>query len=183
MVGALALGLGEVGNTDAADAVAKHLENPRAETRFEVAYALALLGDQRSIETLASATNVAEQAWDAIEGLELAGGSDAADILSEVATRPRGAPVLVLRAAGGLLALDPDHPSAADARAVLLRGLSAWKHHLRGLAVGELARVGGPWALAELERLRGRRRGLNLLAEIDDAVTAIVARSPQHKGK
>ncbi len=182
IVGALALGVGEIGDRANADAIAVHLESPRDETRFEVAYSLALLGDGRGLEILASALDGKQTAWDAIDGLERIATERAADALASVQNLRRVAPEIPLRAAGALVAIAADHEGADDARKFLLASLSAWKHHLRALAIAELGRVGGPWAFAELNRLRSRRRGALLREEIDDALEAITSRADERPG-
>jgi hypothetical protein len=84
--------------------------------------------------------------------------------------------MLVLRAAAAILALDPDNPAAESARARLLAGLSARKREHRGLAIDLLARVGGSWAVAALERLRGRRAGKPFQEELSEALARLERR-------
>jgi hypothetical protein len=83
--------------------------------------------------------------------------------------------MLVLRAAAAILVLDPDNPAAEPARGVLLAGLGARKREQRGLAIELLARVGGPWAVAPLRRLRDRRGGRPFREEIDEALARLEA--------
>jgi hypothetical protein len=81
-----------------------------------------------------------------------------------------------IRAAGALLATDPDHPKAGAARSVLIAGLKAWKAEHRGLAVEQLTKVGGNWALPPLRALRRKWGGRRFREEIDEAITTIEAR-------
>jgi hypothetical protein len=105
----------------------------------------------------------------------MVGGIDASKALAAAVADRKLAPELKLRAAAAvLLAGDPaDQPAA---RAALVDGLTAWRHHIRALAISELGRVGGDWAIDSLERLRGRRRGVALQLEIDGAIAAIGSR-------
>ncbi len=179
VIGALALGLGEIGDPSAADPLAAHLDNPRGETQFEVAYALALLADDRGTDIIADALAKNIHSWDAIEALEMIGTDDAIDALATAVTTPprRSAQEVTLRAASALIGLAPMHPAAQAARALLLEGLNAWRLHVRAVATSELGRKGGRWALAALSRLRQRRRGFHLRDEIDAALTAIETRT------
>jgi hypothetical protein len=82
-------------------------------------------------------------------------------------------PELAVRAAAAAVALAPDH---AAARAHLIAALGHRKLPVRGLAVTELGRVGGAWALAALADLAGRWRGRDLVDAIAAARDAITAR-------
>lgn len=180
VVGQLGLALGELGDDSVADALAARLGELEGEPRFEVAYGLARLGDRRAAEALAAAIGDRALSWDAIEGLEMIGGERAATALAGAMHLRRLAPELKLRAASALLAVAPDSEFAEAAGAALVDGLSAWRHHLRALAISELARVGGAWAVAPLERLATRRRGQAHSDDIAAAIEAIAARSEDH---
>lgn len=84
-----------------------------------------------------------------------------------------------------LLELEPkpeDAPAAESdrqaAQQVLVAALAARKDPLRGLAIEQLAVVGGEWALAALDELAKSRRGRLLAEPIAEARAAIAARSP-----
>lgn len=196
VVGAAALALGAIGEAAAVAPLVALLDDwSRPQTRFDIGYALADLGDPRAVDVLGPLLEEERWAWDGIEALErlghrlaagpgdtgaaLLGGdhADAGAVCSAVAGyvapllgRRFLAPTIKLRAAGCALALDPDGPAVDRARAVLLAGLRARKPEQRGLAIDLLARVGGAWAVAPLEQLRARRGGKPFLEEIDAAL-------------
>ena len=183
VVGAAALALGSVGDASALEPLADQLEqwdDPRA--RFDIAYALAELGDARSVPVLADFVRDRDVAWDAIEALERTGHSDAIAPLATLVGERRTTPRLALRAAAAVLHLaagadeQPAEPVAA-ARKSLLAGVRARKLDHRGLAVSLLGAVGSDWAVSELRALRGRRAGRKLLEEIDAALEQIEART------
>lgn len=174
VLGQIGLALGEVGHGEIVDRLAARLGDLAGEPRFEVAYGLARLGDRRAAPILAAALGDRALSWDAIEGLELVGGDEAIAALATAQSDRRLAPELQLRAAAALLALGE---SDAETRDVLAGGLFAWRHHLRALAIQELARVGSEWAVPALERLRERRRGAAHLDDIEAAIAAIGQRS------
>jgi HEAT repeat protein len=203
VVGAVAVALGAIGETRAIEPLAALLESwARPETRFDIAYALADLGDARAVDVLGGFVDDRRVGWDAIEALERVGvrlgvrvsgdavllGHEHADVAS-VRTAAAGYlapllrrrfldPMLVLRAAAAILALtpdDPDDPAIEPARAALLAGLDARKREHRGLAVELLARVGGSWAVGPLQRLRTRRAGKPFHEEIDEALARLAS--------
>lgn len=176
VLGEIGLALGEIGDGAVVDVLAGRLDELEGEPRFDVAYGLARLGDRRAAAALASVIGDREHSWDAIEGLEMIGGIEAAEALAAATVSRKLAPELKLRAAAAVLAVGKpaDQPGAREA---LVEGLSAWRHHLRALAISELGRVGGDWAIESLERLRDRRRGAALQLEIDGALAAIRGRS------
>lgn len=176
VLGQIGLALGEIGEARAASALASRLEELEGEPAFEVAYGLARLGDDRGAEVLAGAVGHRALSWDAIEGLEMIGGEAAARALGQALESRKLAPELKLRAAAAAVAIGPDD-IREPARRALLDGLRSWRHHLRALAIAELERVGGPWAVGDLERLASRRRGANLELEIQGALAAIRERS------
>jgi HEAT repeat protein len=176
VVGAAALGLGAIGDRTACDRLAALLGHGRRETRFEVAYALARLGDARATATLAEFVADPALGWDAVEALELAGQPTVVAPLARAAFDDKLPREVVLRAAAALLAVAPDAPQAERARTVLLRGLSALRYRYRALAVELLGQVGGPWARAPLARLGERFGGRTLAGEIAAALRKIEER-------
>ncbi|HET6610658.1 MAG TPA: HEAT repeat domain-containing protein [Kofleriaceae bacterium] len=176
VLGALCLGLGEIGDRRAVPHMVPVLENERTETRFDAAYALSQLGDQRALGVLAGFLHHPSLAWDAICALEDAGAASAAAPLAEILARRFAPRVLKLRAAAAILAIAPDSDHAATAREVLIAGTSAWRHQHRALAVQLLGQLDGDWAREALLSLRGRRTGRTLSAEID---TALAHHEPQ----
>lgn len=202
VVGAVAVALGAIGERRAVAPLAALLDSwSRPETRFDIAYALADLGDVRAVETLGGFADHKQLGWDAIEALEKLGtslgtnlgaepGTDAtpipdtdagairsaaADYLVPLLARRFLDPMRKLRAAGALLALDPDHPGVDSARKLILAGLGARKREQVGLAVELLGRVGGDWARDPLTQLRGRRAGKPFHEEIDEVLARLGA--------
>jgi HEAT repeat protein len=188
VVGAVAVALGAIGEARAIEPLAALVDRwSRPETRFDIAYALADLGDARALDPLGGFADHKQLGWDAIEALEKLGTSlpaaadtgalrsAAADYLVPLLARRFLDPMRKLRAAGALLALDPDHPGADGARKVLLAGLGARKREQVGLAIELLARAGGAWARAPLAALRGRRAGKPFHEEIDEALARLGA--------
>jgi HEAT repeat protein len=206
VVGAVAVALGALGERRAIAPLAALLDSwSRPETRFDIAYALADLGDARAVDTLGGFADHKQLGWDAIEALEKLGTSlgaqpdadaapgtetdpgtepdididvdairsAAADYLVPLLARRFLDPMRKLRAAGALLALDPDHPGVDSARTLILAGLGARKREQVGLAVELLGRVGGDWARAPLAQLRGRRAGKPFHEEIDEVLARL----------
>ncbi|HSD86339.1 MAG TPA: HEAT repeat domain-containing protein [Kofleriaceae bacterium] len=177
VVGAAALSLGAIGKDHASTksralaALNGKLDHADASARFDVAYALAELGDGSGREILVKAVTDEERAWDAVSALVELGAKD--ELAKAVGNKktPQEARVL---AAGKLLALGPD---AEAARTVLLEALTARKDHVRGLAVEHLAQVGGAWAKAPLEKLARSSKGQDLLEAIAATLRAIEGRS------
>jgi HEAT repeat protein len=215
VIGAVAVALGAIGERRAIARLAALLDTwTRPETRFDIAYALADLGDARAVDVLGGFVDDRRVAWDAIDALERLGtrlgqpgaasdpddgpdaghssgvllGHDRADAdavrtaaasyLAPLLRRRFLDAMLVLRAAGAILALtrdDADHPATEPARHALLAGLGARKREHRGLAIDLLARVGGRWALGPLERVRTRRAGKPFQEEIGEALARLGA--------
>lgn len=212
VVGAVAVALGAIGETAAIERLVALLDDwSRPQTRFDIGYALADLGDPRAVDVLGPLLEEERWAWDGIEILErlcdqvAAGageagadhvgadhvgagddallGQDHADadaVGSAVAAwvapllgRRSLAPTIKLRAAACVLARDPASPAVDRARAVLLAGLRNRKREQRGLAIEQLARVGGDWAVGPLEQLRARRAGKPFREELDAALGAL----------
>jgi HEAT repeat protein len=189
VVCAAALALGAIAKDDstrresARNALGKRLENAEAAARFDIAYALAELGDDRGRETLAGATTDEDCAWDAVNALADLRATE--ELGRAVANKKTVAEARVL-AAGRLLALAGSSTpartgfaegSADAARTVLLEGLTSRKGHVRGLAVEQLAEVGGTWAKAPLEKLARSGKSSELLESIAASLRAIEKRS------
>lgn len=179
VIGAAALALGAIPaateRTDLAirakTALVEQLDHPSDAARFDVAYALAELGDPAGTRTLVRALQDPERAWDAVGAL--ANLRDAA-ALAGVLTDRNVPPEATVLAAGSILKLGT--PSQAAQR-VLVAGLTARKTHVRGLAVEQLADVGGAWAIEPLEKLARSGKGEELREPIAQALGAIRERS------
>ncbi len=177
VVGAAACALGAVGDPLAIEPLAAALQASQVDkTRFDVAYALADLGDARGAAVLRQLLVERDYAFDAVDALERIGDRDAAPALEAVLDRVLLGLDIKLRAAGALLALAPVH-SPMKARETLLAGLRSRRVQHRGLAVQMLSRIGGEWARGPLEELRQRRGGRMLSEEIDEALASIRVRS------
>ncbi|MCE9579326.1 MAG: HEAT repeat domain-containing protein [Deltaproteobacteria bacterium] len=176
VLAAIALALGAIGDGRAVAHLARLLDHADVSVRFDAAYALAQLDDGRGRDVLATALGDSERAWDAIASLERLGGAADADQLAKVLGDRKAPPQIQLRAASAVLSLAPDHARAEAARRVLVAGTALRKPELRGLAVEELGKVGGPWAVDALAKLRNGRRGKDLMDEIDQAMRAIETR-------
>jgi HEAT repeat protein len=174
VVGAAALSLGAIGERERTRVVAAltgKLDHADAGARFDVAYALAELGDDRGRAVLAAAVADGERAWDAVTALGTL--KAATELRSAVLAKkvPQEAQVL---AAGRLLAVEDD----PLAQKLLLDALTTRKTHVRGLAVEQLGEVAGPWATGPLERLARSGKGGELLEPIAAALRAIAERHP-----
>lgn len=76
VVGAAAVALGAIGDADARPRLAALLETwSTPQTRLDIAYALAELGDVRAVDVLGGVVDLEPCAWDAIEALERLGTS------------------------------------------------------------------------------------------------------------
>ena len=118
VVSAAALSLGAIGERRAANRMAELLDTwSRPETRFDLAYALADLGDSRALPVLVELVARDDLAWDAIEGLEKIVQANpgqahrAADPLAGILSRLLVPPRLKLRAAAAVLRMTPPRPS------------------------------------------------------------------------
>jgi HEAT repeat protein len=185
VVGAVALGLGATGDARAPALLARLLDHADAGARFDAAYALAQLGDRRGADVLRAALTDSERDWDAVIALEQL-GADSAPALAALLDRRGISPEVQTRAAAAIVAVvdgvDGDHGDGVDvdvvdvaarARAYLVAALDARRLPVRGLAVDELARVGGAWALGPLAALARRRRGRDLAPAIAQAQASI----------
>lgn len=177
VVGAAALSLGAIGNRDAISSLLRQLDHLDDGTRFDVAYALAELGDAGGRRILSNALADPERAWDAVAALATLGDADA---LASALTLKRAAPESIVLAAGSLIALRPDDQPA---RRVLVAALGARKVHVRGLAIEQLAKVGDDWALIPLEKLARSGKGGDLLEPIALALRAIEERRGRSRGE
>jgi len=180
VVAAVALSLGATGDGRAAAHLARLLDHGDAAVRFDAAYALAQLGDRRARAQLVGALGDRERTWDAIGALEDLADPGAIGALATVLANQKLAPELPVRAAAAILALAPvtdaDSLHVRAARATLTHALAHRKLPVRGLAIEQLGRVGGPWAVVALEDLDRRWRGRDLRPAIADALAAIGTR-------
>ena len=179
VVGAVALALGATGDPRAPGLVAHLLDHDDAGVRFDAAYALAQVGDRRGAGILAGALVDGGRDWDAVNALERIGDADAetASALASLLGRKGSSPEVQARAAGAILSIDRlgDGRGAhvERARAHLVASLDNRRTTVRGVAVDELGKSGGTWALAPLETLSRRRRGRELADAIAAAQRAI----------
>jgi HEAT repeat protein len=177
VVGAAALSLGAIAKTDparkerATTALLARVDHADASARFDIAYALAELGSAAGRATLVAACTDEDRAWDAVSALsELR----AVDELTQVVANKKSAQEARTLAAGKLLVFGVTDTSA---RTVLLESLGSRKGHVRGIAVEQLAEVGGPWAKAPLEKLARSGKAAELLDVIAGALRQIEGRS------
>lgn len=177
VVSAAALALATIAKGDdgrrarAVAALAGKLDHGNPDTRFDVAYALAELGDASGQDVLATAFDDLDRAWDAVSALAELRATEALARALESKHTPPEARVL---AAGKLCALRGED---ADARRVLLDALASRKGHVRSLAVEQLGEVGGTWAKAPLEKLARSGKGSDVLEAIANALRAIEGRA------
>jgi HEAT repeat protein len=176
VVGAAALSVGAIAKLDderraqAIPALTAQLDHANPGTRFDVAYALAELGDSAGRSALSAALADVDRAWDAVSALgELAATDELAKAVASI-DAPMEARVL---AAGKLLALGVD---SEPARALLIAALAIRKVHVRGLAIEQLSEVAGAWAKQPLEKLARSGKGTELLEPIAHALRAIESR-------
>ena len=176
VVGAAALSVGAIAKLDetkrapAIAALTGKLESTTAGTRFDVAYALAELGDPTGRSALTAALGDMDRAWDAVSALGELKAKE--ELAKAVATRTAPMEARVL-AAGKLLALGVD---SDEARALLIEALGVRKVNVRGLAVEQLGEIGGAWAKQPLEKLARSGKGTELLEPIAIAMRAIEGR-------
>ena len=71
----------------------------------------------------------------------------------------------------------PDAVVDVGPRSVLVDALTARKGHVRGIAVEQLAEVGGAWAKAPLEKLARSGKGADMLEAIASALRSIDERT------
>ncbi|HUS27517.1 MAG TPA: HEAT repeat domain-containing protein, partial [Kofleriaceae bacterium] len=176
VVGAAALSVGAIAKEDAAKkqralaALLEKLEHSNSNTRFDVAYALAELGNDSGRDVLAKYFADEDRAWDAVTALVEV---SAKDELAKAAASKKTQPEARALAAGKLLALDA---SQEFARSVLIEALGHRKPNVRGLAIEQLASIGGSWAKPPLEKLARSGKGEDFLEAIAGAMKAIEAR-------
>ena len=183
VIGAVALALGAIGESSAADRLAGLLEDwTRPATRFDIAYALADLGDPRGIAVLGEFVDHKDLAWDAVEALEKIAravpdeAETAADPLVHIAAQRFAPPRIKLRAAAAILVMTNAKERIEAARATLLSGLSARKLEHAVWPCSSSARSAAKWALAPLRDLARRWGGRHLVDEIGDALERVNSR-------
>jgi len=176
VVGAAALSLGSIAKADATKkqravtALLAHVDHTDPSARFDVAYALAELGSDAGRATLVTASTDEDRAWDGVNALaELR----AIDELTRIVANKKAAAEARALAAGKLLGFGVTDTSA---RTVLLESLASRKGHVRGIAVEQLAIVGGAWATAPLEKLAKSGKSTELLEAIAGALRDIASR-------
>ena len=187
VVAAAALSLGAIGDARAVPLLSPLVEHKDRGTRFDVAYALAELGDPTGRPVLIEELDDLDRAWDAVVALETLGTPDDIKALSRSLSNKRMPPEATVLAAAAVLRKsdhDPSLPAPSGrgsendpARKVLLAALVARKVHVRGLAVEQLAEVGGVWAREPLEKLARTGKGSELLEPIAQALRAIAERT------
>ncbi|HEY0191363.1 MAG TPA: HEAT repeat domain-containing protein [Kofleriaceae bacterium] len=187
VVSAAALSLGAIGDKQAGPLLAARLADvearlavagPRPDAqatalRFDLAYALAELGDPAGRDALVLATAELDRAWDAVTALGKLGTVDDAEALGRALLNKRTPPEATVLAAGTLLKIAPRSAHHDAARRVLLASLAARKTHVRGIGVEQLGEIGGPWAVAPLEQLAASGKGAELRDEIAGALRKI----------
>jgi HEAT repeat protein len=180
VAGAVALALGATGDARAPALVAHLMDHDDAGVRFDAAYALAQLDDRRGAAVLAGALVDGARDWDAIVALERIGTAAPADAVASLAGllgRKGTTPEVQARAAGAILTIDGSGAHAEQARAHLVAALDNRRETVRGIAIDELAKSGGAWAVAPLEALSRRRRGRDHIDAITTALRSIQART------
>ncbi len=190
VVGAAALALGAIGDARALEVLAPLAAHADAGARFDVAYALAELsvtgaagpGQARPVvvgagrAVLVAALSDEDRAWDAVTALGWLGDREAAAALGDALTSKRTPLEAIVLAAGTLLATgNASEAHDAAARRVLIAALTARKIHVRGLAVEQLADVGGSWAHAPLDKLARSGKGSDFLTQIAAALEKIAS--------
>jgi HEAT repeat protein len=136
--------LAVVGDARAAGWLAPLISDKRAATRFAVAMALATFHDPRGVDVLLEALGDDARAYDAVEGLELAGDPRAVPRLDGLARKLFGSPVVKRRAAAAINELAPGSPAAARARLQLTKGTRSRQEQVRGLAAELVERLETP---------------------------------------
>ncbi len=176
VIGAAALSLGAIAKSDptrkerAIAALLTKTDHADASARFDIAYALAELGSDSGRATLEESCTDEDRAWDAVSAL---GEVRAVDELTRIVANKNSAAEARALAAGKLLSFGVTDTSA---RTVLLESLTSRKGHVRGIAVEQLAEVGGPWAKAPLEKLARSGKAAELLDAIAGALRQIETR-------
>lgn len=173
VVAAAALSLGAIGDDRAVPLLAARLDHPEAATRFDVAYALAELNEPAGREVLVTGLADVDRAWDAVSALSRLASTDDAEALGRALVSKHTPPEATVLAAGALLKIAPHGVHHDAARRVLLAGLGARKVHVRGIAVEQLGEIGGPWAIAPLEKLAESGKGAELIDSIMASLHAI----------
>ncbi|HEY0250085.1 MAG TPA: HEAT repeat domain-containing protein [Kofleriaceae bacterium] len=179
VVGAAALSIGAIASEandpslreQARLALAPRLDHEDAGAKFDLAYALADLDDATGTKILAASLTDEARAWDAVTALarlkalpELIGAAVNKKTPSEAQTL----------AAGRVLVSERGHQSAQK---VLIDALTNRKIHVRGIAIGQLAEVGGAWAKVPLEKLARSTKGEDFGESIENALRSIAQRA------
>ncbi|MFT3700287.1 MAG: HEAT repeat domain-containing protein [Kofleriaceae bacterium] len=179
VVGAAALSVGAIAS-EAGDpalkeqarlALAPKLDHADAGAKFDVAYALADLDDAAGTKILAGALKDEARAWDAVTAL--ARLKAIPELIGAALDKKTPVEAQTL-AAGRVLATQRDHQSSQK---VLIDALTARKVHVRGIAIEQLADIGGPWAKEPLEKLSRSGKGSELLEPIANALKSISQRA------
>ncbi|MBA3459079.1 MAG: HEAT repeat domain-containing protein [Deltaproteobacteria bacterium] len=178
VVSAAALSLGAIGDAAAIDPLVRRLGHDDAGARFDIAYALAELKDQRGRPVLNVALTDPDRAWDAVTALGNLGTPDDAEALWRTLENKKTPPEATVLAAGKLLAIAPNGAHHDAARRVLLAAIGARKEHVRALAVEQLGLSGGDWAKGPLEKLARSGKGADMLEAIAIALRTIEERKP-----
>jgi len=171
VLGAIAISLAAIANPACIPFLAKHLEHPASQTRFDVAYALAQLNDDRGLNTLVASLTDTELGWDAVMALESL-GSVSQKHLGALIKGKKGALRTHIRASGALLAQN-NTEFALFAQECLLKALRARKIEHRGLVLQQLQRCMGTWAKGGLLALHKSFRGRHLREEIDELLQTL----------
>jgi len=201
VVGAAALALGAIGDARALGVLAPLATYADPGARFDIAYALAELsstappfggaagpGQARPVAdgsgraALVAALSDEDRAWDAVTALGWLGDREAAEALGKALTSKRTPLEAIVLAAGTLLATgNASEADSAAAQRVLIAALTARKIHVRGLAVEQLAEVGGAWAHAPLDKFARSGKGSDFLTQIAAALEKIREREAAAK--
>jgi HEAT repeat protein len=178
VVGAAALSVGAIASVHgehkavAIAALGDKVDHADRGARFEVAYALAELDDARGTKILADGIPDAERSWDAVTALgRLRAESELMAALAHKKTTDEARTL----AAGRVLAIT----DAPKARKVLTDALMHRKVHVRGIALEQLAEIGGAWARPALDKLAKSIKGSELGEPIGTAMRAIAEREGQ----
>lgn len=175
VVGAAALSVGAIAavhgerKADALAALTGKLDHDHSGARFEVAYALAELGDAGGTKILADAIPDPERSWDAVTAL---GRLRAEPELMAALAHKKTTDEARTLAAGRLVAIG----ESPKARKTLTDALMHRKVHVRGIALEQLAEVGGAWARPALDKLAASIKGSELAEPIGTALRAIAER-------
>jgi hypothetical protein len=119
---------------------------------------------------LSGSINDEGRAWDAV--MALAQIKALPELVQAVVSKKTPSEAAAL-AAGRVLSIEPEH---AGARKLLVESLTSRKVHVRGIAIDQMAEVGGAWAKVALDKLAHSTKGSELLEPIANALRTITAR-------